>query len=147
MLGSSNGCSHLKRLLPSPGLLEYSKCPGLLLLGGRIGCVRVGVEEPPYCSRWAESSILRGRQHGTALSLGRFASGPQTSSFASFSRAWSPLLVATARHSPAATVRCAADTALKAAELKCQVLACMAASKFKSLQTRERPALVNTVER
>ena len=66
MLGSSNGCSHLKRLLPSPGLLEYSKCPGLLLLGGRIGCVRVGVEEPPYCSRWAESSILRGRQHGTA---------------------------------------------------------------------------------
>ena len=136
MLGSSNGCSHLKRLLPSPGLLEYSKCPGLLLLGGRIGCVRVGVEEPPYCSRWAESSILRGRQHGTAC----FEFGP-------FRFPWSSLVVATARHSPAATVRCAADTALKAAELKCQVLACMAASKFKSLQTRERPALVNTVER
>ena len=61
VLGSSNGSSRLKRRLPScAGLLEYIKCPGLLALRGRIGCVRLGVEEPrrrPYCSRWAESSI------------------------------------------------------------------------------------------
>ena len=133
VLGSSNGCSRLKRLLPSPGLLEYSKCPGLLLLGGRIGCVRVGVEEPhrpPYCSRWAESSILRGRQRSTALSLGRFASAvpnlrlrlvlsrPELGPRLSSRRAGSTLA--------SRDVRCAADAVLNTDdELKCQ--ACLLA--------------------
>ena len=112
----------------APGCWNTASAPGCCCWEGASGAcgwgwksrrIALGGPRAPSCEAGSTAPL--------ALSLGRFASSPQ---------AWSSLLVATARHSPAATVRCAADTALKAAELKCQVLACMAASKFKSLNDR-----------
>ena len=58
-----------ERLLPScPGLLEYNRCPGLLLLRGRIGCVRLGLEAPPR-PLWISSSI---GEAGSTLEFGQF---------------------------------------------------------------------------
>ena len=77
MLAASNGSSRLKRLLLSfPGLLAYNKCPMWLLLPGeRIGCVRVGLAEPPLPWRQLESWHQPGKFYYWNMETGATSEG------------------------------------------------------------------------